>query len=106
MPSAFAPQWLARLLAPPYEPSLIDLGKYEGQLLVSKARGRTLMPPPTTPGLVRRNWTLAESEAMRVNRREAEAIYDWVAQLRITDPQGVARKHAALLAKRRKERKA
>jgi hypothetical protein len=106
MPSAFPPQWVVRLFGPPYDPALIDLDKYEGQLLVSKAHSRTLMPPPPIPAaLATRGWTLAELETMRRNRKEAVVLYEWVAQLRITDPEGNARRRqSALRAKGWKER--
>lgn len=93
MPSLWP--WLHR--NPPYDPSLIDLQAYEGQLLKSKARGGTLMPPPTTPGRLDRDWTLAESEMMRVNREKAVALYEWVGQLRIIDPSRVSKRRASQL---------
>lgn len=95
MPSFSFWPWLSG--NPPYDPSLIDLQAYEGELLKSKAHGGTLWPPPTTPGRTDRSWTLAESEVMRVNREKAQALYDWVAQLRIIDPSNVSKRRAEQL---------
>ena len=66
---------LQRLFGTPYNPDIMDLRQYEAELLYQKRHGITLMPPRTTPGLIGREWTIAESEAMRANRDEAEAIY-------------------------------
>jgi len=93
MPSFSFWPWLSG--NPPYDPSLIDLQAYEGELLRTKARGFTLRPPPTTPGRTDREWTLAESEVMRVNREKAEALYEWVGQLRIIDPSAPPSKRRA-----------
>jgi len=59
----------------PYDPYIIDLRRYEAELLYQKLHRMTLQPPPCTPGLVGREWTIAEIEAMRSNRELAEAIY-------------------------------
>jgi len=92
MPSLWP--WLFGHPNPPYDPALVDLRVYEGELLMSKAHGGTLRPPPTTPGREDRDWTLAESQAMSANREAAMALYAWVEQLRIVDPRAVARRRA------------
>lgn len=68
-----------------FAPSLIDLVKYEKELLYSKRHGQTLMPPPSVPGLSsmgrKTRWTDSEMQAMRDNRVEAKRIYNEIVKL-------------------------
>ncbi len=59
-----------------YEPDIIDLKDYEAKLLYWKKHKSRLWPPSTIPGLKIGDWTIAEMDAMRRNRKEAIAIYD------------------------------
>lgn len=93
MPSFSFWPWLSG--NPPYDPSLIDLQAYEGELLKTKAHGGTLRPPPTTPGRADRSWTLAETQVMQTNRDKAMSLYEWVGQLRIIDPSAPPSKRRA-----------
>lgn len=61
-----------------YEPDIIDLEDYEARLLYQRENDIGLMPPPTIPGLKIGDWSIAEMDAMRRNRKEAIAIYDHI----------------------------
>lgn len=69
---------LKRLFSEPFSPDLIDLVKYEQELLWQQKHGCehfNLQPPSSTPDRMDRNWTDSETQAMRDNRERAEAIY-------------------------------
>ena len=59
-----------------YEPDLVDLDDYKYSLLNSLDNGGTLRPFSTIPGLLNREWSCEEMEAMRKNRRLAQDIYE------------------------------
>lgn len=59
-----------------YEPDIMDLDRYEADLLLQRSRGIPLMPPPSIPGMAIGEWTVAEMEAMKLNRSTARAVYD------------------------------
>ncbi|KKK80180.1 hypothetical protein LCGC14_2826080 [marine sediment metagenome] len=59
-----------------YAPDIIDLQDYEAKLLSWKKNKKRLWPPSTIPGLLIGDWSIAEMDAMRQNRREAIDIYN------------------------------
>ena len=61
-----------------FDPFLIDLDAYEGELLRQKEHSITLRPPPLMPERRGREWTLAERQLMRANLAEAQAMYERV----------------------------
>ena len=60
-----------------FSPDLIDLVKYEKDLLYQARHDITLMPPPTIPSK-RTGWTDSEMQAMRDNRSRAEQLYQQI----------------------------
>jgi hypothetical protein len=57
-----------------YNPDLIDLERYEGQISKQRRKGSIIMPPPTIPGVMR-GWSDAEMQSMKINRRKARKLY-------------------------------
>jgi len=60
-----------------YSPDLIDLQRYEEQLLYEKRHGLTLRPPYSIPES-EIQWTPAEIQAMRDNRTRAWDVYETI----------------------------
>lgn len=58
-----------------FNPALLDLVKYEKDLLYQREHKIALRPPPSIPSLLTGNWSDAEMQAMRDNRNEAQSIY-------------------------------
>ena len=59
-----------------FSPSLIDLVKYEKDLLYYRAHNIPLRPVANIPGLSCGTWSESEMQAMRDNRKAAQQIYD------------------------------
>lgn len=59
-----------------FSPDLIDLVKYEKDLLYQQKHNIELRPPPSIPGLLMVTWSDSEMQAMRDNREKAEEIYN------------------------------
>lgn len=67
-----------KLFREKFSPNLIDLVKYEKDLLYQARHGITLMPPPTIPRRITgwgEGWSDSEMQAMRDNRSMAEQLY-------------------------------
>jgi len=58
-----------------HSPDLIDLAKYEAELLECARAGSPLWPPHPIPHHMGQFWTAGEMREMIANRREAELIY-------------------------------
>lgn len=59
-----------------FQPDLIDLKKYEMQLLYAREHDQKVGPIKPIPNVGK--WTDSELQYMRVNRAEAKEIYDRV----------------------------
>lgn len=62
---------------PSYQPNLIDLGDYLGELLIQRDTGIVLRPPPMIPNRLG-GWSEDEMKSMQRNRRAAQEIYERV----------------------------
>ena len=63
-----------------YDPDIIDLVRYEKDLLYQREHGIACRPPPKPLGNDYRIWSIAEKEAMRDNREKAQIIYDRISR--------------------------
>ena len=59
-----------------FSPDLVNLEEYRYTLLTCLDNGGELRPFPTIPGLVELSWSCEEMEAMRINRRLAQDIFE------------------------------
>lgn len=59
-----------------FQPDLIDLVKYEKDLLYQKKHRIELRPVAPVPHVFGGGWSDSEMQAMRDNREKAQALYD------------------------------
>lgn len=65
-----------KLFREPFSPDLINLVRYEKDLLYYKRHGQILMPPPTRGYAMGKVWTESEEQAMDDNYKAAKEIYE------------------------------